>query len=727
MAYKASELAPLLRLGAWNFDPAQGSIVTDFQSGHGYTTSGADASSNVNDSSAFVAGSQCATVVSGGTGASAILQNTSTSTFDTTSLQVAVVLMCPDTTHLNSVNFSMGNSNGFSNEYHVTFTSQVLLSSGAWQVVTLSLGDAVTQGSPTRTGINAIRVYFKDDNTGNKVTVHWQAIWFMPNAATQKGVPFPSGVASLCFDDGYATQWATAKPYLDASGLRASAYIIKDQLSSSGRMTLAQLQALQDQSGWEINSHAYTDADHTAQFTGITAAQLTWDLSAQKEWLRVNSLDGQGFAYPKGGANPAVVSAVREWYRYSRGTQALTETWPPGDPYRLKSFSSISEFSGGTAPSSVSGAGGKIDKAVSNGAWLILTFHNIIPAVTSVTMSGNIATIVFAGSLPTVSNWQATAPITLAGFTPSGLNGTFTIASVVSSTTITVNIGSNPGNGTVMGTATTATTDCSYPGFTAIVDKLVSSGIRVLPVAEAFAGGQLTSPAPSFPLTAASLPSATTAAKGIIQLDGTAGDIALPGAQAAGANGKAADAAHVHPDMYGAWSQMGTCLGWSSPPFLNSTSNTPTIGALVMQRLLIPVAATITNFNMLVNTAGNTLANVFGALVDLSGNIVASTANRAADAALTTSGALWTAPFQSTYAAAAGYYYGAVLIGTGTTTAPAFRGPTTPSSAFVNFGTTAGAVNLRVGTFSSSLSALPGSVTMGSVGVSATGCWVGLT
>jgi hypothetical protein len=44
-----------------------------------------------------------------------------------------------------------------------------------------------------------------------------------------------------------------------------------------------------------------------------------------------------------------------------------------------------------------------------------------------------------------------------------------------------------------------------------------------------------------------SLPAATTSAAGVVTLDGTAGDIAALGAQAAGAVGKAADAGHVHP------------------------------------------------------------------------------------------------------------------------------------------------------------------------------------
>lgn len=43
------------------------------------------------------------------------------------------------------------------------------------------------------------------------------------------------------------------------------------------------------------------------------------------------------------------------------------------------------------------------------------------------------------------------------------------------------------------------------------------------------------------------LPSASTSAAGVVQLDGTAGDIQALGTQAAGATGKAADGGHVHP------------------------------------------------------------------------------------------------------------------------------------------------------------------------------------
>jgi hypothetical protein len=49
------------------------------------------------------------------------------------------------------------------------------------------------------------------------------------------------------------------------------------------------------------------------------------------------------------------------------------------------------------------------------------------------------------------------------------------------------------------------------------------------------------------PVSAGNLPSATTSAFGIVEIDGTASDIQPLGSQAAGATGKVADAGHVHP------------------------------------------------------------------------------------------------------------------------------------------------------------------------------------
>lgn len=604
--YKSPQLPPVSRKPAWPFDRTQGTIITEFQSGHGFTTSGADASSNLNDTSDFVLGTQAATVVSSGTGSSAILLNNSISSIDTTNLQVMVLVKVDDLTHLTSLNFSMGNG-GFTNEYHVTFFNQGNLSSGQWVVVTLSLGDALTQGSPTRSGITAIRLFHKDDNTGNKVTVRWGGVYFMPNAATQAGKPFPNGVASISFDDGFSTQWNVAKPYLDSLGIRPSIFVIKDQLNTtSSRLTLAQVKSMQDQSGWDVNAHTYTDADHAARLTTLTGQQLHWDMSTQKEWMVTNGLDGQGYAYPGGSSNQSVIETARRYFRYSRNTASGLETYPCGDLFRIKAFSALSTYSGGYAPSNIYSSGGKIDQAVANASWINVVFHKVIPPVASLTMSGNIATLTFSSA----HTFSTGAAITLAGFTPSGLNGNFTIASIPTATTITVNIGSNPGNSTVQGTALTATTDCAYVDFKAIIDKLVSSGIAIKTMSEVI--DSQTIPQNGSGVTySSSTPAASSAT-----------------APTAGSATTVARSDHSHP-RYDWQPADYSLISWAYDPIAANTSSAPVAGTTYIVRLHMPVATTITNLHLIVSGGGSgmTSGQNFAGLYR-SGALIASTSDQ---------------------------------------------------------------------------------------------------
>jgi hypothetical protein len=133
------------------------------------------------------------------------------------------------------------------------------------------------------------------------------------------------------------------------------------------------------------------------------------------------------------------------------------------------------------------------------------------------------------------------------------------------------------------------------------------------------------------------------------------------------------------------------------------------------------------NFNMFVVTAGSVLANVFAAAVDTAGNIVAQTANRAADAALTSSNTLWSPPWSSSFTPAPGPLYGCLLIGSATTM-PTFACATNRLNTLTNFGCTAGAVNLRAGTTGSGLTVLPASpITMSGISSNQNAFWAALS
>lgn len=100
---------------------------------------------------------------------------------------------------------------------------------------------------------------------------------------------------------------------------------------------------------------------------------------------------------------------------------------------------------------------------------------------------------------------------------------------------------------------------------------------------------------------APTLPAGSTSAAGILQLDGTATDIAALGAQAAGAVGKAADAGHVHPTT-------GVVLT-SSLPLAPASGGTGQTSAAAAYNALSPIT---TLGDLIAGSGANTAARVAG-------------------------------------------------------------------------------------------------------------------
>lgn len=84
-------------------------------------------------------------------------------------------------------------------------------------------------------------------------------------------------------------------------------------------------------------------------------------------------------------------------------------------------------------------------------ALAVTTAGTLLPTISSITNSGTEWTVTFA----TAHGLSAAAVIALAGFTPAGYNGTFTVASVVSSTVLTITNATSPGAIEVAGTSCT--------------------------------------------------------------------------------------------------------------------------------------------------------------------------------------------------------------------------------------------------------------------------------
>ena len=179
----------------------------------------------------------------------------------------------------------------------------------------------------------------------------------------------------------------------------------------------------------------------------------------------------------------------------------------------------------------------------------------------------------------------------------------------------------------------------------------------------------------------------------------------------------------------GGMTRLGSCLGWTMPPHWAEASVQPApsaAGVLIMFAVEVPAPGTTAGINWFIVTAGNTLANVYCALVNPAGTLVASTANRAADAALTGTAVLWSPPWTAGQAIPAGQYWAALLIGSATTM-PTFASGTSRLAAMTNVGCTPAAGNLRSAFYSSGLAALPASVTVASMSSYANTLWAALT
>ncbi|QMU72130.1 polysaccharide deacetylase family protein [Streptacidiphilus sp. P02-A3a] len=405
-------LAPTLRLPARR-QPV--TVLTNMQPGHGFTMDSGGPSGGVatlNDTTDYVSGTQAAKITTGGTAATTYLSRTGLPAADATAKVLRVRLKVDDITAMSALNVYLGNGGTWANYYKwaVSGTAQGsnFVTSGEWLTVTLSWHDATVTGTPTRNALTDVRFHVIDVGGGAKAALHVQSVELVPDGSAV----FPSGVVSFCFDDSYASAVALAKPLLDARGWAASAFTIQDMLDGSGRLSLADLYRLQDLYGWDVAGHTMHDATHGLSFTGVTADALDADLRAEKAWLRAVGLRGaDGTAYPLGQYGlttdgQSTTSVVRRFFNYARTTHSRTkETYPPADPYRLRSISSISTYAGAYQPSGLTTAGtGDVAKAAANASWLILTFHELIPDAATPANAGQCRVSDFAAIVAAVAS-----------------------------------------------------------------------------------------------------------------------------------------------------------------------------------------------------------------------------------------------------------------------------------------------------------------------------------
>jgi peptidoglycan/xylan/chitin deacetylase (PgdA/CDA1 family) len=125
----------------------------------------------------------------------------------------------------------------------------------------------------------------------------------------------------LTFDDGYKSQYTTAKPILDKYGYKGTFYVVCNyaQKEDTDRMNWNDIQELQKQ-GHDIGSHTMNHHD----LTQIPPYRIDYEVGMSKQCLLSHGINVTSFAYPfaKGSQNESIVNTVSKYYALGRTADA---------------------------------------------------------------------------------------------------------------------------------------------------------------------------------------------------------------------------------------------------------------------------------------------------------------------------------------------------------------------------------------------------------------------
>jgi hypothetical protein len=389
--------------------PSYRKATTSFQmqTGHGWTPGGSGAAStNANDTTDFVRGTQSVRVTTTGGGLQSNVRRTGMAAMDLTGKMIRLVLKVDDVTNLDRMVFYVGTSNlanffQFTFHTHSTASSTNYVQSGEWVTVHVSWADVQSasgsysinaNGTPsTTTGFTDISVACYDKASTSGVTWHLQAVELVPDTSET----FPNGVVSITFDDSWQSVYDLARPKMDAYGFAGTIYNIVEYVGSGAtRITLPEMRSLQNFSGWEMGGHSFSAANHGVGFQALTSDVVAKDFQLMRSWLVDKGFTSEHFAYPHGAFGlttdgvPVDQLAAQHFTSARSIISETVETFAPAMPFRLKSLTGISEASGANTPANLVAAGGKLDRCANNGDWLILALHEIkatAPEVTDTT------------------------------------------------------------------------------------------------------------------------------------------------------------------------------------------------------------------------------------------------------------------------------------------------------------------------------------------------------
>lgn len=347
-------------------------MVSNLQTGHGWTVLGTPSASNLNDTADFCLGTQSASVTTTGTGGQGAGFDKTGLVINAVGNNIALWIKIDDYSKLGSAILYLGNFD-LSSNYNgqilngASFReSQSVARSGEWVKYIFPFSDLTTiQGTPDRANLTRARLMVFDRQTG-PLKFNFNGL-----ALTDESTTFPQGVVSITMDDNGATQYTAGRPKMDQYGFSATMYPIVSQVSQPGTLTLSQMRALQDVNGWDFGAHASNMTVHAASLASYAEAQLVEEFEAIRAWMRDNGFRGESYAWPQTDSSTDAERIASRYFRSGRGGYYRThETLPPNNPFRLRS----TPIHGLTLTQMKA----EVDLAKTGKAWVIFTVHNIV-------------------------------------------------------------------------------------------------------------------------------------------------------------------------------------------------------------------------------------------------------------------------------------------------------------------------------------------------------------
>lgn len=364
--------------------PHPDQVITIFDPSHGWTIGTSGAGTDLNSTEAFVRGTQAAKVVTLADGSMVNLERTGLA-LDATGKYVRLTVRIDDLAALpttsQGINFFLTGDN-FATFYRWRVVvgpadgAGTIVRNGDWVTITLAFGDAAVTGTPNRASLNRARLQAIDQAGGPAIVARFDGVEFVPESPA-----WPNGVVTIAFDDSWQDVHTYGRPAMDRYGFQATNYIICDSLGTGSKLTVAELRALQDVAGWDVQAHSYDGTNHNAGFVSLTDAVIEEDCLRSKDWAMRNGFGAMDhFAYPLGNFDARVAGVVGRYFSSARtvvGEPTTTfETPEPGEPLRLRAVSGVG--SGTRTPANIAAW---VDRTRTGKGWLILVFHRIVPGV----------------------------------------------------------------------------------------------------------------------------------------------------------------------------------------------------------------------------------------------------------------------------------------------------------------------------------------------------------